>query len=67
MKLNIKCIFFFFFRPINAGGIFSLVVTLLTKSHISLDLECHQWLLKLASNIFTGLYCNIKRKFVMKL
>ncbi|CAH1404496.1 unnamed protein product [Nezara viridula] len=42
-------------EPTSAGGVFSLIVTLLTNSYISLDLECHQWLLKLASNLFKGL------------
>lgn len=51
-----------FFRPTSAGGVFSLVVTLLTDSYISLDLECHQWLLKLASNLFTGIYSTLRKK-----
>ncbi|BES96378.1 huntingtin [Nesidiocoris tenuis] len=42
-------------EPLCSGGLFSLVVSLLTRSPVSLDLECHQWLLSLAGNLFNGL------------
>ncbi|XP_014242056.1 huntingtin [Cimex lectularius] len=43
---------------LTSSNLFLFGVTLLTSSSISLDLESHQWLLKLVSNLFTGLASN---------
>uniref|UniRef100_A0A0A9YYT2 Huntingtin n=1 Tax=Lygus hesperus TaxID=30085 RepID=A0A0A9YYT2_LYGHE len=40
---------------VTSTGLFSTIVTLLTHSPVSLDLECHQWLLTLSGNLFHGL------------
>ncbi|KAK9502081.1 hypothetical protein O3M35_012683 [Rhynocoris fuscipes] len=43
-----------------SSGIFPYIVSILTSSSIALDLESHQWLLKLAGNLYFGIISQLK-------